>query len=204
MKLQIQTLSSNKFTLGSNFLEVNGTLTNDEWKNAYTELSMFNEVTNWWLGDFLLAIEAKGKDIMSTIGDAVGLDHRTLDNVKSVCKKIPKDKRVEGVSFTHHAEAWKETKLHGAMIEALKLAKKENLTVLIMRDKIRDKYSDKSMTIIPEIKSRKEDESLTHALNAITDIKRFLNNSYSKLSPQQQSIFKTQYDAVNDLYGKTI
>jgi hypothetical protein len=184
---------NNKFTIGHNYLTVNGDVTNDEWKEAFGYLLKLNESVQWIIGDFLNAIEAAGKDILTTIGDEVGFDYKSMLNMKNVAKKIPQAKRVEGVSWSHHREAYTETKNVDAMIDELQLAKRNNLSVQKLRENIRSKVSDVSMTHIPEVQHSKEDTLYSEALGGITSIKRFINNGYNKVSAEDQSQFLTEW-----------
>jgi hypothetical protein len=200
----LTTIQSPNFILGNNYLEINGDPSNEEYRNAFEKLTEYKECTNWWIGDLLLHLEANDKDILITLGDKVGLNFKTLQNLKSLCKKIPKQLRVEGVSFQHHIYAWSETKNEGLMVEELKIAKTNNYSSQQMRTNIREKLSNHDKTVIPDIIRSKHDISLTEAMNGILAIKRFINNAYSKVNDVERADFYNQFNDLADLVEGSI
>lgn len=86
-----------------------------QWMSLGRMLGQVNRSVNWWLGDWLNFGEdvygedhAQGvDDIQSRYDEAervTGLDHGTLLNISSVCRKVAKKRRRVELGFWIHAE----------------------------------------------------------------------------------------------------
>jgi hypothetical protein len=75
---------------------------------AYAEVAVaagrFKSATSWWIGDLLNFGEKLYGDRYVEAMEATGLAYETLTNYASVCRKVARSRRREGLRFGHHAE----------------------------------------------------------------------------------------------------
>jgi hypothetical protein len=63
-----------------------------------------NRFCQFWIGDLLLHAERVHGETYAQIASATGLAEQTLLNRVSVCKNVPPERRIAGLSFSAHAE----------------------------------------------------------------------------------------------------
>jgi hypothetical protein len=74
-------------------------------------------------------------EYVAQVADATGLAPQTIENVISIGKRVPPERRVDGVTFSVHAEV---AALPPAdQVRWLKVAKEERLTKVELRAKIK-------------------------------------------------------------------
>jgi N6-adenosine-specific RNA methylase IME4 len=88
-------------------LRVNGTPPEEQWALAFTQIARSRDGIQWAIGDMLLYADQRGYRDEAVEGamDATGLKRGTLQNIKSVCRTFPPEKRVGTLSYSHHALA---------------------------------------------------------------------------------------------------
>jgi hypothetical protein len=57
----------------------------------------------WWIGDALLQVEMRYGDKVTQAAEATGLAPQTIINRMSICSRIPRSKRKQGMAFSTHA-----------------------------------------------------------------------------------------------------
>lgn len=83
---------------------VDGTPSWEEWSVMLAEVEHVHRSAGWWLGDLLNYGEAAyGESYVQAIS-ATGLALQTLMNYKAVCKALPPEQRLAGLSFSAHKE----------------------------------------------------------------------------------------------------
>jgi hypothetical protein len=94
-----------------------------------------NSSSRWWLADLLEYVEMRHGEYVAQVADATGLAPQTIENVISIGKRVPPERRVDGVTFSVHAEV---AALPPAdQVRWLKVAKEERLTKVELRAKIK-------------------------------------------------------------------
>lgn len=88
----------------ANRLTVDPDITFDEWAGLMASTTRMAESVQWWLGDVYLFGEAKFGEEASQALDASGVAFKTIQNYAWVAKAIPAYARVDGVSWSVHAE----------------------------------------------------------------------------------------------------
>ena len=201
----LTTFSKKKILLTDTSLTVIGDLSNKEYVEAFRELITINNKSNWYIGDLLNDLEAKGRDLLTTIGDEVGFNHRSLDNIKSLCRRIPKDQRIEGISWSHHEKALTECgKQLKEMAETLVIAKTNNYSVKEMVKGLRERHVKHALTIIPPIERSRHEIGHSEAMNSIASIKRYANNNYKHCDQPAKDEFKRDWNDLVKLVEATI
>ena len=66
-------------------------------------LGRLHDGSKWWIADLLLEAEARFGESSYQIAAATGRSERTLGNWIYVASKVPRSRRREELSFTHHA-----------------------------------------------------------------------------------------------------
>ena len=101
--------------------EVSLTLTDpslpyDRWEALGRFLGSLGRRCSWYVGDWLIfgealygesaaqGVEATTRERYSEAERVTGLDHGTLMNVRSVCSRVPRERRRPELPFSHHAE----------------------------------------------------------------------------------------------------
>lgn len=188
------------FVLTETSLTVVGNPTNEDYISAFNELKTINDKSNWYIGDLLNEMELTGKDLLSTIADQVGCNYRNLKNIKSICKAIPKENRLNDVSWTHHYKALYELdKNLPAVANHLQLAKLKNHSVTDMIRDIRTSRTDDEKSTVPDIERNREGILYREAMNSITAIKRFINNAADKCGDTELELFREDFYSLVDL-----
>lgn len=187
----IDALSSQKVTLGANFLTVDGSMTDSELNDLFRSLSFVQGSTLFWVGDCLnIAHERKGEAYARAVA-ATDYCAQTLYNAKHVCKSFPIDQRLS-LSFSHHEQALAECKGDATKARKfLKQAQENNLSVSEMRKTIRLALADAPK---PEPSVVTPDVSFLGVMDAILVIKRFLNNITSTTLEMKRGYLRAELD----------
>jgi hypothetical protein len=146
------TLNTVKIELGDNYLEVKGTLTDQEYRDAFAALNGMHLKSLWFIGDFLNATELSKGEAYAEALAVSSYAKGTLYNAKYLCKQITREKRVTGLSFSHHYQALveankdKEADVEAAL-DALKDAAKNDVEAAKMRQQILEKKAAKEAEV---------------------------------------------------------
>lgn len=87
----------------------------ERWESLGTFLGSLDRRTRWYLGDWLIYGEAEyGEEAAQAVDDpktrydvarrVTGLDSGTLQNIRSICEKVPRERRRAELGFWIHAE----------------------------------------------------------------------------------------------------
>lgn len=76
----------------------------EAWEWMGKQLQIVQRCSGWWIGDWLLGGEALFQDRYLQAIELTGNELQTLRNKQWVCRKVPPERRREGLSFTAHAE----------------------------------------------------------------------------------------------------
>lgn len=191
-----------KVELGKNYLTVNQPLTDTEYKTYFHELLKYNEATNFWIGDLLVEMEAtKGSKVILDFANMIDVNEHSIESMRSFSRSIPKDKRVDGVSWSHHRDAYLEC---GKNIDVAKfwldLSKKNSWSVREQRVKIREGISSKDNAKDRTQPNLHGDDVLyLKAITGIDDVKRFVNNINAKTSDSHVQDVIDAWTAVSSL-----
>lgn len=94
-----------------------------------------NSSSRWWLSDLLKYVEMRHGEYVAQVAVATGLAPQTIENIVSIGHRVPPERRVDGVTFSVHAEV---AALEPAdQVRWLRVAKDENLTKMELRAKIK-------------------------------------------------------------------
>ncbi len=63
-----------------------------------------HKASSWWIGDTLNQIDARYGDKVYQAAVVLDLAEQTVMNMMSVCAKVPRSRRREGLKFSHHQE----------------------------------------------------------------------------------------------------
>ena len=94
-----------------------------------------NTSSRWYIADLLEYVEMRYGEYVAQVAEATKLAPQTIENILSIGRRVPPERRVDGVTFSVHAEV--------ASLEPqdqrrwLKVAKDENLTKMELRGKIK-------------------------------------------------------------------
>jgi hypothetical protein len=84
-------------------LELPNNLTLAGWSMIGRQIGLIVDSSTWWLGDWLVFGQDKYPGRYRRAIAATGLDYQTLKNYAWVCRKIPRSRRRDAISFQHHA-----------------------------------------------------------------------------------------------------
>lgn len=84
-----------------------------DWENMGRAVSFVGNAWQWWVGDWLIIGEALfGEEAAQAVDDhesrydiarrVTGKPQGTLQNIRSVCARVSKDRRRQELDFTHH------------------------------------------------------------------------------------------------------
>jgi len=163
--------------LGSNYLALNGEVPDEKLRELFKSLTYVQGSTLFWIGDFLNTVEARRGEAYAKAYEMTDYSSGTLRNAKSVCKRIPRELRVN-LSYKHHEAALGLTKNAAVAVDFLRKAEKLGQTVKVMSQSIRLALADSKPD--PE-KDRLEynDEEMLLVLKSFGIIHRFLENTTS-------------------------
>jgi len=191
----LQTLSSSKVELGTNYLTVNPDITDKELKETFRAVSIMQGSTLFWAGDLLNAVEAKKGEAYARAYAATDYTPGTLWVAKSVCKKLPRQLRC-GLSYTHHREALIEAKGNVAVaVDFLRKAEAAKQNVKEMRRSIRLALADSVPS--PETNTVNVIDLETLQLqDAFYTIRRFLENTTSTTFSMRKAFVRAELETL--------
>lgn len=106
MKQQQDTFwKQGRFSITPVGLSVTGKPSASEWAEALSQVSRVRSGTQWAIGDMLVYAEGRAWDdeeVMAALDDT-GLKLGTLQNLKSVAKRFPRERRNAHLPWSHHA-----------------------------------------------------------------------------------------------------
>lgn len=86
------------------------------WQNIGRSIGFVGAAWQWWVGDWLnfgeelfgeesaQAVEATTQERYSIAERITGVEHGTMMNIRSICAKVARSRRIAGLSFWVHAE----------------------------------------------------------------------------------------------------
>lgn len=92
------------FTLTKCGMGVSGAPTFEEWRQCGSFLQRSAGAVQWWVGDWLNYGEKAYGETYTAAIEATGLHLSVLENAKWVAKAFESSRRLETLSFSHHAE----------------------------------------------------------------------------------------------------
>jgi hypothetical protein len=94
-----------------------------------------NNSSRWWIADLHEFVEAVHGEYVAQIMDATGLAAQTIENIISVGRRVPPNRRRQGVKFSLHAEV--ASLPPNDQRRWLKVAEDEGLTKIELRARIK-------------------------------------------------------------------
>jgi hypothetical protein len=94
-----------------------------------------NHSSRWWIGDLLEFVEMRHGEYVAHVADATGLAPQTIENIMSVCRRVPPSRRRPGVPFSLHAEV--AALAPQEQSKWLEVAESEKLTKTELRARLR-------------------------------------------------------------------
>lgn len=76
----------------------------ERWEQMGHFLGQVHRASPWWVGDWILYGEAKWGEMYAQAQEELGLSYKTCANTVYVCRSLPLPRRVDDLSFSHHAE----------------------------------------------------------------------------------------------------
>lgn len=67
-------------------------------------VGLIRSASNFWVADLLATAERLYGEQYAQLEQALGISHQTLLNIVSIGNKIPKERRLDGLTFSTHAE----------------------------------------------------------------------------------------------------
>lgn len=198
--LELQTL--NTVELGKNYLRLTDKNTSDQdLSKIFNSLSYMAGCSLFWLGDFLCAVEERKGENYAKAYTLTDYAPGTLWVAKSVCKKLPPEKRVN-LSYSHHKESLVEA--HGdpeLALQYLKQAEAKNQSVSQMRKEIRLSLAS---TATDENKDTilQQDSEFLAVMDAFVTLRRFLENTTSKTFHVKRGYVLAEIEELNTLAQK--
>lgn len=127
-----------KVTMAENYLTLADDATDDEIRSCYLALKGIGASLGWWIGDFLCAVERlRGTERLSVAMGEWQVSESAASRALKVCRLIPREQRVAGASFSHHATAIEEAMSVDAAIAWTRRAAAEGMSVSDLRVAIR-------------------------------------------------------------------
>jgi len=100
-----------------------------------TFFGQVNSSSRWWIADLLEYTEMRYGEYVAQVAAATQLAPQSIENILSIGRRVPAERRIDGVTMSVHAEV--------AALPAqdqnrwLQIAKNENLTKMELRAKIK-------------------------------------------------------------------
>lgn len=94
-----------------------------------------NNSSRWWIAGLLEYVEMRHGEFVAQVADATGLAPQTIENILSISRRVPPERRVDGVTFSVHAEVAALPPVDQS--RWLKIAKEQRLTKVELRAKIK-------------------------------------------------------------------
>ena len=98
-------------------------------------LGQVNNSSRWWIADLLEYVQMRHGEYVAQVADATGLAPQTIENILSIGHRVPPERRVDGVSFSVHAEV--AALPPSDQSRWLTTAKEQRLTKMELRAKIK-------------------------------------------------------------------
>jgi hypothetical protein len=143
----------------------------DQWSSLMGTLSRMDTAFQFAIGDALLYGESRYGERYSQAVDVTGQSYQSLANYVWVSKAVDKDRRVAGLSWTHHRivaklDPEKQTEL-------LTLAKKNDWTITTLMEEVRGEPLPKNnleQVNVPKGMSVSEANAVLHQANNCTSL----------------------------------
>ena len=87
-------------------LQVNKSLTKEQWEETGHALATIDARLQWYVGDWLAASKGEewGYGDLESVCETFGLNYQTARNAKSICDGFELSRRRDNLTFTHHQE----------------------------------------------------------------------------------------------------
>ena len=134
--------------LSTSGLKITKKLTYDQWEQVGKSLKHIQGCIQWWIGDWLRYGEAEYGEKYSQAMDETDYEYGTLRNSVYVAGSIPPERRVEGLSFSHHAQV--AALPPAEQDEKLKQACHDKMTVRQLRETVHPKQAAGTACVCPK------------------------------------------------------
>jgi hypothetical protein len=91
-------------TSGTSLTLTDPNLSYERYEALGKALGLINRACSWWVGDWLLFGEGTYAEKFAQAASMTGLAEQTLTNRMYVCRNVTPGRRIQGVSFSVHAE----------------------------------------------------------------------------------------------------
>ncbi len=143
----------------------------DQWSSLMGTLSRMDTAFQFAIGDALLYGESRYGERYSQACDVTGQSYQSLANYVWVSKSVTKDRRVPGLSWTHHRVVAKLDP--EKQTELLTIAKKNDWTITTLMEEVRGEPLPKNTVeplLIPEGMSVREANAVLHQASNCTSL----------------------------------
>ena len=149
-----------------------------EYERVGRLLGRVNRSCSWWVGDYLAYGEDEYDEAMAQAEAATGLSAGTLQNRASVCRAIPPEQRIPGLSFSAHVTvAGLEPDVRALILDS---ARTTGATVEAIRERVREHTGREALPSVRDlarhvvIASRLEGDEYHVPRGALEDLGRRL------------------------------
>jgi hypothetical protein len=115
------------------------------WEKLGHALKAMQGAIQWWVGDWLNYGEKHYGETYAQALEATDYSYEYLRNVKSVANKVPMSHRCDNLTFSHHIEI--ASCKPEDQEKYLNIAKKENLSRIKLRERIKKDVTGKEVDI---------------------------------------------------------
>ena len=143
----------------------------DQWSTLMGTLSRMDTAFQFAIGDALLYGESRYGERYAQAVDVTGQSYQSLANYVWVSKAVDKDRRVAGLSWTHHRIVAKLDP--DKQTELLKRAKAEDWTITTLMEEVRGEPLPKNnieQVSVPKGMSVSEANAVLHQANNCTSL----------------------------------
>lgn len=129
-----------------------------DWQNVVGFLKSTGKATPIWIGDALNFGQDKFGELYSQVLETTGYDPDTISHYQSVMRRVPRENRFSGLSYSHYRLVSKMS--HELQREALKQANDQRLSVRQLKSIVDAGGADKDPMLLcpfcrlPEQKSK--------------------------------------------------
>lgn len=95
-------ISTEKAAATTTGLQLDSSITFDEWRALGKNIKMADRAVQWWIGDWLNFGEAKYGEMYAQAMDEHDLAYQTLQDYKYVASKVQLSVRTDNLTFMHH------------------------------------------------------------------------------------------------------
>lgn len=90
------------FRMTSTGLEIDGEITDDQWKTFFTAVQRIVSSMQWIIGDWMVYGELRLNKTYDQVAEVTGMAAATLKDYAYVARNVPMSVRTDALSFGHH------------------------------------------------------------------------------------------------------